>query len=58
MTKPVTRPDRVSPADLDEAVKAGVERAEQADELSTDELDDVDGGAIAGRFYEVPRELL
>lgn len=46
MTKPVNRPERVAPADFDEAVKAGIERAEQAKELSKDDLGNAAGGIV------------
>ncbi len=52
MTNPVTRPDRVSPADLDEAIQTGVERAEEADELSGDELDNAAGGITPGMMIK------
>lgn len=40
----MSKPDRVSPADLDEAVKEGIERAEQTNELSQGDLDHAAGG--------------
>jgi hypothetical protein len=42
--KIMSKPEHVSPANLDDAVKAGVERAEQANELTQDDLDSAAGG--------------
>jgi hypothetical protein len=39
-----TKPERVAPTELDEAVKEGVERAEQTNELTKDDLDNAAGG--------------
>ena len=42
--KPVTRPERVAIVDLDDAIKASVERAEQVTELSKDALESTNAG--------------
>lgn len=44
MNKPVNRPERVAAVDFDEVLKASIERAEEAKELSKDVLCEVDGG--------------
>ena len=49
MKNPVSRPERVALADLDDAIKASVERAEQATELSKDALESTNGGVAIGR---------
>ncbi len=51
MNQPVSRPERVDPADLDDAVKAGVERAEQVNELTKDDLDQANGGVVPGKYW-------
>ncbi len=56
MNQPVTRPERISAVDLDDAVKAGVERAEQVDELTKDDLDNTTGG-LPGKFYQIEPDI-
>lgn len=50
MTTPVTRPLCVALADLDDAIQASVDRAQQTRELTKDDLNDMNGGAIPGRM--------
>ena len=50
MNKPANRPGRVADEDLDKAVKEGVERADETNELSNDDLGDVNGGLVPGKL--------
>ncbi len=57
MNKPVNRPGRVAPSDLDTAIEQGVERADQVNELSNDELNGVNGGIITPGKVSLPDPL-
>jgi hypothetical protein len=48
--KIMNKPEHVSPANSDEAVKAGVERAEQTNELTQDDLDGAAGGGGTSKW--------
>ena len=50
MNKQDTRPTCVALTDLDDVVRAGVDRALQVNELTKDDLNDLTGGAIPGRM--------
>ena len=50
MNKQDTRPTCIALADLDDVVRAGVDRAQQVHELTKDDLNALTGGAIPGRM--------
>ena len=56
MNKPVNRPERVEAEDLEDVLDAAIERAEQTNELSKDELGNVNGAiGPAGATYVIKR---
>lgn len=46
MSKAENRPQRIDAAELDDAVKNGVERAEKTNELTQGDLDQATGGSM------------
>jgi hypothetical protein len=54
----MTKPERVAPADLDEAIKEGIERAEESNELTQDDLDGAAGGIMSDTAGFVERDKI